>query len=98
MHWRDVIKRPVITEKSSYQAADLEQYVFVVDLKANKIQIKEAVEKAFDVSVGKVRVANMPAKRARSYRTRRMRTRKPAYKKAIVTLDDGSIDLFEGVG
>lgn len=98
MHWRDVIKRPVITEKSSYQAADLEQYVFVVALKANKIQIKEAVEKAFDVSVGKVRVANMPAKRARSYRTRRMRIRKPAYKKAIVTLDDGSIDLFEGVG
>lgn len=98
MHWRDVIKRPVITEKSSYQAADLEQYVFVVDLKANKIQIKEAVEKAFDVTVGKVRVANMPAKRARSYRTRRMRIRKPAYKKAIVTLNDGSIDLFEGVG
>jgi large subunit ribosomal protein L23 len=98
MHWRDIIKRPVITEKSNFQASELEQYVFVVDLKANKIQIKDAVEKAFDVTVDKVRIANMPAKRARSYRTRRMRIRKPAYKKAVVTLEDGSIDLFEGVG
>lgn len=98
MHWRDVIKRPIITEKSSFQAAELEQYAFAVDLRANKIQIKNAVEKAFDVTVGKVRIANMPAKLGRSYRTRRMRIRKPAYKKAVVTLEDGSIDLFEGVG
>lgn len=98
MHWRDIIRRPIITEKSNYQASELEQYAFVVDARANKIQVKDAVERAFDVTVSKVRIANMPAKLARSYRTRRMRIRKSAYKKAIVTLEDGSIDLFEGVG
>lgn len=98
MHWREVIRRPVVTEKSSYQASALRQYVFVVNGNANKIQIKQAIENAFDVSVGKVRVANMPAKLGRSARTRRMRIRKSSYKKAVVTLSEGSIALFEGVG
>lgn len=97
MHWREIIRRPIITEKGGYQSS-IDQYAFVVDARANKIQIREAIEKAFPVQVGKVRVMNMPAKRARSYRTRRMRIRRPAYKKAIVTLVDGSIRLFEGVG
>ena len=97
MHWRDVIRQPVVTEKSGYMASELDQYVFIVDARANKIMIKEAVESAFDVTVDKVRVMNMPAKLARSYRNRQMRTRKAAYKKAIVTLSDGSIELFEGV-
>ncbi|MFT7583704.1 MAG: large subunit ribosomal protein L23 [Cellvibrionaceae bacterium] len=97
MHWRDIIRVPIVTEKSGYQATELDQYAFVVDARANKIQIKDAVEKAFDVVVDKVRVANMPAKMGRSPRTRKLRTRKTAYKKAIVTLTDGSIDLFEGV-
>lgn len=98
MHWREIIRRPITTEKSYYTASELDQYAFVVDSRANKIQIKQAIERAFDVKVEKVRVANMPAKLGRSYRTRRMRIRKPAYKKAIVTLEEGSIDLFEGVG
>ena len=97
LHWRDIIREPIVTEKSSYQSSELDQYAFVVDARANKIQIKEAIEKAFDVEVEKVRVANMPAKVGRSARTRKMRTRKSAYKKAIVTLADGSIELFEGV-
>lgn len=97
MHWRDIIRKPIVTEKSSYQSSELEQFAFVVDARANKIQIKEAIEKAFDVEVDKVRVANMPAKVGRSARTRKLRTRKSAYKKAIVTLLDGSIELFEGV-
>ena len=97
MHWRDIIREPIVTEKSGYQSSELDQYAFVVDARANKIQIKEAIEKAFDVEVEKVRVANMPAKVGRSARTRKMRTRKSAYKKAIVTLADGSIELFEGV-
>lgn len=97
MHWRDIIREPVVTEKSSYQSTELDQYVFIVDSRANKIQIKEAIEKAFDVEVEKVRVANMPAKLGRNPRTRQARTRKSAYKKAIVTLSDGSIELFEGV-
>ena len=98
MHWREVIRRPVVSEKSDILASEENQYTFVVDPRANKIQIKQAVELAWpDVTVDKVRVANMPAKRAR--RWRRMATRKAGWKKAIVTLAPGSsIDLFEGVG
>ncbi|MDJ0754257.1 MAG: 50S ribosomal protein L23 [Ardenticatenaceae bacterium] len=96
MHWREVIRRPIITEKSSGLAA-LDQYAFVVDPRANKIMIKHAIEQAFDVTVEKVRILNMPAKRGRSYRNRQMRIRKSEYKKAIVTLSEGSIELFEGV-
>lgn len=97
MHWREVIQRPVITEKSSILADEENQYTFEVDPRANKVQIKQAVELAWpDVIVEKVRVINMPAKRAR--RWRRITTRKSGYKKAIVTLAPGtSIDLFEGV-
>jgi large subunit ribosomal protein L23 len=97
MHWRDIIRRPVITEKSNFMASELNQYTFVVDSRANKMQIKEAVELAWpNVEVEKVRVANMPAKRAR--RWRQTTVRKAGYKKAIVTLAAGGrIDLFEGV-
>ena len=97
MHWRNIIRRPVITEKSNYLASEYNQFTFVVNKRVNKLQIKEAVEMAWpDVEVVKVRVANMPAKRSR--RWRRMAVRRPGYKKAIVTLaPGGSIDLFEGV-
>ena len=97
MHWREIIRRPVVTEKSNFMADELNQYTFVVDPRANKLQVKQAVELAWpDVTVEKVRIANMPAKRAR--RWRRVTTRKAGWKKAIVTLAWGdSIDLFEGV-
>lgn len=97
MHWREIIRRPVVTEKSNYQADANNQYTFAVDSRANKLQIKQAVELAWpNVTVDKVRVLNMPAKRAR--RMRRIAVRKPGWKKAIVTLEPGdSIDLFEGV-
>lgn len=97
MHWREIIRRPVVTEKSNFLADLHNQYTFVVDSRANKLQIKQAIELAWpDVSVEKVRVVNMPAKRAR--RLRRVSVRKPGWKKAIVTLEPGdSIDLFEGV-
>jgi large subunit ribosomal protein L23 len=97
MHWREIIRRPVITEKSNILADDLNQYTFVVHSRANKMQIREAIELAWpNVNVEKVRVANMPPKRAR--RWRRMTVRKPGWKKAIVTLAPGqSINLFEGV-
>ena len=97
MHWREVLRRPVVTEKSNFVADYHNQYTFVVHPKANKMMIKQAIELAWpDVTVEKVRVNNMPAKRGR--RLRRMTIRKAAWKKAIVTLDEGSsIDLFEGV-
>lgn len=97
IHWRNIIRRPVVTEKSNFLADELNQYAFVVDSRANKMQIKQAIELAWpEVSVEKVRVVNMPAKRSR--RLRRMAIRKQGWKKAIVTLAPGdSIDLFEGV-
>jgi large subunit ribosomal protein L23 len=96
IHWRDIIRRPVITEKSNLLASDLSQYTFVVHSRANKVQIKEAVQLAWpEAVVAKVRIANMPAKRAR--RQRRITVRKPGWKKAIVTLESGSIGIFEGV-
>ena len=97
IHWRNIIRRPVVTEKSNYLVDAENQYTFVVDDNANKIQIKQAVELAWpDVTVEKVRVSNMPAKRGRS--GRRITIRKAGWKKAIVTLEAGdSIDMFEGV-
>jgi large subunit ribosomal protein L23 len=97
MHWREIIRRPLITEKSNIMASEQNQYTFVVDSRANKRLVKQAVELAWpEVVVQKVRIANMPAKRAR--RWRRTTVRKPGWKKAVVTLAPGSsIDLFEGV-
>jgi large subunit ribosomal protein L23 len=94
----DILRRPIITEKSSYQSAVLNQYAFEVDPSATKAQIKEAIETLFDVTVVRVNVMNHPAKRNRRMRNRRLLIRKAGYKKAIVTLSPGdSIDVFEGV-
>ena len=94
----DVLRRPLVTEKSNYQNADLHQYVFEVAVDATKTQVKDAVETLFDVKVLRVNVLNVPAKRARRWRNRRMLVRRGDYKKAIVTLaSDDTIDIFEGV-
>ncbi len=95
----DILRRPIETEKSRHQNAKLHQYVFEVDRRATKTQIKEAVETLFDVDVNKVNVIVVPAKQGRRGRTgRRLVTRNSEYKKAIVTVRaDQTIDLFEGV-
>ncbi len=94
----DVLQRPIITEKSSFQNAKLNQVVFEVASKATKAMIKEAVETIFDVKVERVNVMNMPAKKSRRGMSRRLLTRKKGYKKAIITLAAGeTIDMFEGV-
>lgn len=94
----DILRRPIITEKSNYQAGELNQYVFEVDSKATKQMIKDAVETIFDVDVDRVNIIVVPAKRSRRWRNRRVKVRRGAYKKAIVTLKPGeSIDVFEGV-
>lgn len=90
-----VIIRPVITEKSNIASA-YGQYTFLVDRRANKVEIAEAVSYIFDVDVEKVRIINKPAKFGRWGRKRVQR--KPAEKKAIVTLPPGQrIEAFEGV-
>jgi large subunit ribosomal protein L23 len=94
----DVLRRPIITEKSNYQNSVLHQYVFEVTPDATKILIKDAVETLFDVDVIKVNVINVAPKRSRRWRSRRLMVRRSAYKKAIVTLAEGdTIDVFEGV-
>ena len=94
----DILRRPIITEKSNYQMDKLNQVVFEVSAKATKAMIKEAVETVFDVEVVRVNTMNMPAKKSRKGVSRRLLTRKKAYKKAIITLAPGSsIDVFEGV-
>jgi len=94
----DILRRPLITEKTSFQSSNLNQFTFEVDSRANKHQIKEAVETMFDVTVTRVNVINRPAKVARSLRNRRRQVRRAGYKKAIVTLKQGDrIDVFEGV-
>ncbi|MBK5107393.1 MAG: 50S ribosomal protein L23 [Anaerolineales bacterium] len=94
----DILRRPIITEKSNYQAGDLNQYVFEVSTEATKQMVKDAIETVFDVNVARVNIINVPAKRSRRWRNRRVKVRRSAYKKAIITLEPGeSIDVFEGV-
>ena len=96
MNIYQVLKRPILTEKSDYQRDD-NQYVFEVDRQANKLQIKEAVETIFDVEVLKVNTMVMKPKRRRLGR-KRVQTR-PAWKRAVVTLAPGERiqEFFEGV-
>jgi large subunit ribosomal protein L23 len=94
----DVLRRPLITEKSNYQNGMLHQYVFEVAEDATKTLVKDAVEKLFNVSVLRVNVLNVPAKQSRRARSRRMLVRRSSYKKAIVTIAaEDSIPVFEGV-
>ncbi|GBD23891.1 50S ribosomal protein L23 [bacterium HR29] len=94
IHPYSVLRRPIITEKSTALAAQ-NKYVFEVDPRANKAQIKEAVEIAFGVRVKAVNTMNV---RGKARRFGRRVTRQPDWKKAIVTLQPGDkIELFEGV-
>ena len=94
LHAYGVILRPLITEKAQV-ATGLGKYAFEVDKRANKMQVKEAVEATFDVRVTAVNTATMKGK---SRRFGRNVTKRPDWKKAVVTLAPGDkIDLFEGV-
>jgi len=95
LHPYEVLRRPIITEKSTY-LAEMGKYVFEVHREANKAQIKEAVEKAFGVEVIKVNTMNMKGKPRRTGRWGY--TVRHPWKKAVVTLAPGhKIDIFEGV-
>ena len=90
-----VIIRPVISEKSYNLVETENQYTFQVDRRANKNQIKRAVEEAFDVRVYKVNTANVKSKPKRQGFSR---GRTASWKKAVVRLAEGErIELFEGV-
>lgn len=94
MNPRDIIRRPVVTEKSM-QLLEENKYTFIVDMKANKPEIRKAVEELFNVKVEKVRTMRVKGK---PKRFRNSVGRTPDVKKAIVTLGEGEkIELFEGM-
>lgn len=94
----DVLRRPLVTEKTSYQSGRLNQYSFIVADSATRKLVKDAVETLYDVKVERVNIINTTAKRGRRLRSRRMLIRKPGFKKAIITLAEGqTLQIFEGV-
>jgi large subunit ribosomal protein L23 len=93
----DVLRRPLVTEKSNYQSTKLHQYTFEVADEATKTMVKDAVETLFKVTVVSVNIMKTASKRSRR-RNRRLLVRDPGFKKAIVTLAEGStLEIFEGV-
>jgi large subunit ribosomal protein L23 len=95
MDHRDVIIRPVVSEKS-YALQETNAYTFLVHPDANKIEIRQAVESIFGVKVANVNTLNRPGKRRRNRRSFTYGKR-PDTKRALITLVDGDrIDLFEG--
>ena len=94
----DVLRRPIVTEKTNYMVTKLHQYVFEVADDANRTMVKDAVEKLFNVNVLRVNIINAPAKRSSRARSRRLLIRNAEYKKAVVTLSpEDRIPIFEGV-
>jgi large subunit ribosomal protein L23 len=92
---QDVVKRPIITEKSERNREAARHYAFEVHQDATKIQVKNAVEKLFAVHVTAVRTS---IARGKNKRVGRSIGRRPNWKKAVVTLKEGeTISLFEGV-
>ena len=95
MNVHDVIRRPVVTEKSNIAREELNIVTLAVDPRANKREIRHAVETLFNVKVVGVHTMRMPRK---SKRVGRFLGRKPEWKKAIVRLAQGqTIEFFEGV-
>ena len=94
----DVLRRPLVTEKSNYQVGKLHQYVFEVALNANRTLVKDAIETLFNVKVLRVNVIIVAPKQGRKSKSRRTVITKAGYKKAIVTLSpEDSLSMFEGV-
>ena len=90
-----IIRRPVLSEKADLSREGENKYFFEVAASANKLEIRQAVEKIFNVKVSKV---NTEVVRGKNRRVGRTEGRRPNWKKACVTLQQGfSIDLFEGV-
>lgn len=90
-----ILKRPLVTEKSTTAKEESNKLYFEVDRRANKIEIKQAVEQIFKVNVLDVATANM---RGKKKRVGRHFTRRPDWKKAMVTIKAGQrVEFFEGV-
>jgi len=96
---KEILIKPLITEKMTNITADSGKYGFLVNLNSNKIEIAKAIQKKFNVHVTKVRTVSHPGKVKTQFRkSGRFSGKTPSYKKAIVTLKKGeTIELFEQV-
>ncbi len=94
---KNILVKPLITEKAEQSSENLNRYTFVVDKRANKIEIKQAIESTFNVNVLAVNTAVMPSKaRNRHSKSGVVRGRKSAYKKATVRIAEGDIIDYYG--
>ncbi len=93
---KKILIKPIITEKAENLSENRGQYTFVVNKKANKVEIRQAIENQFNVSVDSVNTLIMPAKRKnRNTRSGILKGSVSSYKKAIITLSEGEeIDFF----
>jgi large subunit ribosomal protein L23 len=94
----EILKKPLVTEKISKQN-ESGKYGFVVDKRANKVQIREAIERMYGVTVEKVRTMHYQGKyKSRYTKTKVINGRKPSFKKAIVQVAEGDIiDFYSGI-
>ena len=95
----NIILKPIVTEKMNLQGDTLNRYGFIVDKQANKLQIREAVEELYNVTVISVNTMRYGGKSSTRYtKTGIVHGKKPAFKKAIVTLIDGDkIDFYSNI-
>ncbi|NNE29601.1 MAG: 50S ribosomal protein L23 [Saprospiraceae bacterium] len=93
---KNILVKPIITEKAEKLSEGLNQFSFVVNKKANKVEIKKAVEALYGVNVAAVNTMIMPGKeKNRSTRTGVLKGRVSSFKKAVITLEAGeNIDFF----
>jgi large subunit ribosomal protein L23 len=99
MKLSEVLIKPILTEKANAQQEKLRRYAFRVNRKANKLEIKKAVENFYGITVVDVNTTVVPAKtKVRSTKAGMVEGRKPSYKKALVTVAEGeSIDLYANI-
>jgi large subunit ribosomal protein L23 len=99
MKLSDVLIKPILTEKANAQQEKLHRYAFKVDKKANKLEIKKAIEGFYNVTVVDVNTAVVPAKaKSRNTKAGVVSGRKPSYKKAMVTVAKGeTIDMYSNI-
>jgi len=99
MKTSDVLIKPVLSEKVNALSEKYNRYTFVVNRKANKLEIKKAVEEFYGITVESVNTINVPSKvKQRNTKAGLLTGRKPAKKKAVVTVAEGdTIDLYGNV-
>ena len=99
MRLSEVLIKPILTEKANAQQEKLRRYAFKVNRRANKLEIKKAIEGFYGVTVIDVNTAVIPGKsKTRFTKAGYIKGQKPAYKKALVTVSEGeSIDLYATV-